>query len=379
MESCKGALPDKKPVSNGSAFSKWMDAIGLIVTQGGPGLCHFVITNLCDAHCKFCNFAVGKVGARDIRFVSREDGRRAIDILYNNGIRYIEFVGGEPLLHKDLPVFISHAHRKGMTTMICTNGGRLDADSINKLKEAGLDSLVISIDAPSVAAHEQNRGIQNLCNTVMRANRELRSAGINSTASVTISKLIQNYEALPGFLKSLGFHYMTFSYPLQTLGSSYLGYSDSQLVHFGREELIDIFETIKRMKKDFHIVNNTVSLTEMQRFLSDKKQDFTCLGGYRYFLLDWNLDVYRCHFWETPMCTIDDFGPDKLIRDNCQRCMIDCYRDASVLQHAAVSISDAVKALQKRKIGEAIKKIAQKQNFWSVKANLEQLRWTVKL
>jgi len=45
------------------------------------------------------------------------------------------------------------------------------------------------------------------------------------------------------------------------------------------------------------------------------------------FYLDWKLNLYRCHFWETPMCNIYEFDQSKLIRDGCTRCMIDCYRD----------------------------------------------------
>ncbi len=45
----------------------------------------------------------------------------------------------------------------------------------------------------------------------------------------------------------------------------------------------------------------------MQRHLRREPERFGCLGGHKYFYLDWNLNLYRCHFWETPMCNIYDF------------------------------------------------------------------------
>ena len=94
-----------------------------------------------------------------------------------------------------------------------------------------------------------------------------------------------------------------------------------------------MFEKIKRMKQrsGFPVVNPAESLTEMQRHLRREPEKFGCLGGHKYFYLDWNLNLYRCHFWETPMCNIYEFDQSKLIRDGCTRCMIDCYRDPSVL------------------------------------------------
>ena len=362
-----------------SRFSRWNDNLNLIFNHGGPGFCHFVITNRCDAHCRFCNFAAGNLKPEDLRAVSLEDGLLSIDILYDSGIRYIEFVGGEALLHREILSFVSHAHQKGMNTLICTHGGRLTPDFIHDLKEAGLNSIVISIDAPSSAVHEENRGIRNLCHKIRQANRVLRKVNIHSTASVTISRLISDYDKLPGFLTEMGFSQVTFSYPLQYLGSTYRGFSTSDLVHFSPQELITIFDKIQQLKKIIHIVNNKISIAEMQKFLRRMPQQFPCLGGYRYFLLDWNLDVYRCHFWETPMCNIHGFGPHKFIRDHCNLCMIDCYRDASVLQYIAVSLTDAFQAMKCRNFKGVYRSLVTKKNLLCLQAVAEQLRWITKL
>ena len=50
------------------------------------------------------------------------------------------------------------------------------------------------------------------------------------------------------------------------------------------------------------------------------------------------------------MCNIYEFDDSKLIRDGCTRCMIDCYRDPSVLQFVAISASDACNNLKKGQV-----------------------------
>jgi hypothetical protein len=60
----------------------------------------------------------------------------------------------------------------------------------------------------------------------------LTSWAFPTTASVTASKLIDDYLKLPEFVAELGFRACTFSYALSTLASSYLSFSDSSLVNY---------------------------------------------------------------------------------------------------------------------------------------------------
>src|SRR6266568_2990659 len=106
-----------------------------------------------------------------------------------------------------------------------------------------------SVDSHDVARHERNRGLPDVCKKIKRANAVFAELGIQTTASVTASKLIDDYDKLPDFLAELGFKSCTFSYPLTSLASSYLSFSDSSLVSYGTDELIEVFEKIKRMKQ----------------------------------------------------------------------------------------------------------------------------------
>jgi MoaA/NifB/PqqE/SkfB family radical SAM enzyme len=355
--------------------------LGEVLSHGGPGYLQFAITNICNAKCDFCGFAVDRFDPKMRRSVTLKEARDVIDIAVKNHIGYLLFVGGEPLVHKDLRAMTRYAAERGIHPMICTNGSLWTERNMRELAQDGLSSVIMSIDAHDIAKHEKNRGLPEVCRKIKRANEVFAELGIQTTASVTASKLIEDYDKLPEFLNELGFKSCTFSYPLTNLASSYLSFSDSSLVNYTTDELLQVFEKIKQMKErsSFPVVNPRESLSEMQRHLRKDKEKFGCLGGHKYFYLDWNLNLYRCHFWEKPMCNIYEFDESKLIRDGCTRCMIDCYRDPSVLQFVAVNASDAWHNLKKGKLLSAAKKFMDPRNLTSLKAVWEDRKWIGKV
>jgi hypothetical protein len=110
----------------------------------------------------------------------------------------------------------------------------------------------------------------------------------------------------------------------------------------------------------------------MQRHVRGEPERFGCLGGYKFFYLDWHLDLYRCHNWERPMCHISEFDGSQRVHDGCTACMIDCYRDDSVMQHIAVAISDGATAAAKGHFGQALRHWFDYRNLVSIKAVLEE-------
>ena len=355
--------------------------IGEVLQHGGPGYLQFAITNICNAKCDFCGFAVDRFDPKQRRSVTLKEAKDVIDIAVKNHIGYLLFVGGEPLVHRELRAMTRYAAERGIKPMICTNGALWNEQNMADLADDGLSSVIMSIDAHDIAKHEKNRGLPDVCRKIKKANEYFQGRGIQTTASITASRLIEDYEKLPEFLEALGFTSCTFSYPLTSLASSYLSFSDSGLVNFSKDELIGLFEQIKKMKRNsgYPVVNPTESLDEMQRHLRGEKEKFSCLGGHKYFYLDWHLNLYRCHAWETPMCNVYDWDDTKLIRDGCTKCMIDCYRDPSVLQFVAISASDAWNAAKKGKLITAAKHVLDSRNLTSLKAVWDDRKWIGKV
>src|SRR5262249_57667257 len=111
------------------------------------------------------------------RSVTLEEARDVIDISVANHIGYLLFVGGEPLVHRDLRAMVRYAAERGIHPMICTNGSLWTDQNMRQFADDGLSSVIMSIDAHDVARHEKNRGLPEVCGKIKRANEIFRALG----------------------------------------------------------------------------------------------------------------------------------------------------------------------------------------------------------
>ena len=109
-----------------------------VLQHGGPGYLQFAITNICNAKCDFCGFAVDRFDPKQRRSVTLPEARDVIDICVKNHIGYLLFVGGEPLVHKDLRAMTRYAAERGIHPMICTNGSLWTEQNMRDLAGDGL-------------------------------------------------------------------------------------------------------------------------------------------------------------------------------------------------------------------------------------------------
>jgi len=58
--------------------------------------------------------------------------------------------------------------------------------------------------------------------------------------------------------------------------------------------------------------------------------------------------------------------------------MIDCYRDSSVMQDVAVSVSAACKALRQGRLRDSARALTRQGNLGSLGAVLEELPWIIR-
>jgi hypothetical protein len=157
-------------------------------------------------------------------------------------------------------------------------------------------------------------------------------------------------------LKDMGFDAVSFSYPRkEPFGSSSLVYgSESDLVDYTPDQLIDALDAIKALKSEYTVMNPSAALEDMKRFVRGEEQLIPCVGGHKYFYMDWNLQIWRCEAWHEPLGSVFDLDTIADKRDRCTACMQNCYRDTSTLMHAGVAVADAMTAASKGRLGEAM-------------------------
>ena len=113
VSAASGSVPDfSKPVVRPKKGV--LKLIGEVLNHGGPGYLQFAITNICNADCGFCGFARSQFDPKARKSVTLDEAKRVIDIAVKNHIGYLLFVGGEPMVHRDLCAMTRYAAERGI-------------------------------------------------------------------------------------------------------------------------------------------------------------------------------------------------------------------------------------------------------------------------
>jgi radical SAM protein with 4Fe4S-binding SPASM domain len=123
-------------------------------TPTGPLYINVEPTNACNLQCYTCSIdGTRKRGTMDLDLF-----RRIIDQAPAAGVYEVAlFMGGEPLLHKDLPYMIKYVEDKGLETRVYTNATLLTREKAQAILDSGLTFLGVSIDGDSKEEYEAMR------------------------------------------------------------------------------------------------------------------------------------------------------------------------------------------------------------------------------
>ncbi len=117
-----------------------------------PTLCNYYVTYRCNAKCSFCD-----IWEKPSPYIELENVKQNLTALKELGVKVIDFTGGEPLLHRQLPDFLELAKSMGFITTVTTNG-LLYPKMAEKL--AGkVDMLHFSLDSSEESVHNEMRGV----------------------------------------------------------------------------------------------------------------------------------------------------------------------------------------------------------------------------
>ena len=144
------------------------------------------------------------------------------------------------------------------------------------------------------------------------------------------------------------------------------------LVDFTSEQLLAALDAIKALKSKFTVMNPTASLDDIKRYARGEEQVIGCVGGRKYFYLDWNLQIWRCEAWHEPLGSVFDLDTIADRRDRCTACIQNCYRDTSVLMHAGVAVADAITEAASGHFGKAAAKLSQPGVVQSLRSVIEE-------
>jgi MoaA/NifB/PqqE/SkfB family radical SAM enzyme len=240
--------------------------------------CIWELTYRCNARCDICPYWRNPSDAE--RELGLADLKIGLDRIYESGCRIINFSGGEPTLRDDLEEIISHASSRGFWTSLVTNGSLLNSGKTDRLKEAGLDNLFVSLDFTDGEKHDRLRGIDGLHDRVINAlvylSRKFitghRTAGILCVISRLNSDTLKELVELA---ESLGV-YITFQL-----------YHDRKTEdgEFNVDEVSSIVSTLMNLKKSHRsLISSGQYLAGMLDYRESRLP--VCQAGRKYFSID---------------------------------------------------------------------------------------------
>ncbi|MFP4162385.1 MAG: radical SAM protein [Chitinispirillaceae bacterium] len=157
--------------------------------RGKPLLLHYYITNRCNAKCSFCSIWQEQP-KQDAASERVEDNLKQAR---KTGCSFVDFTGGEPLLHPDLPKFLKTAKKLGYITSVTTNCLLFPE---RRTELSGLiDLLHFSIDADSSELHDSIRGCRSFDKVIESIDLALAS---NLYPDLLFTYTASNINALDG-------------------------------------------------------------------------------------------------------------------------------------------------------------------------------------
>ncbi|MBI4448239.1 radical SAM protein [Candidatus Woesearchaeota archaeon] len=179
-----------------------------------PLIAQFEITPACNNNCGFCyNFWQYNTEAALSRksHVNEKKIKELMNILIEYEVPAICFTGGEPFLaKKTLFEIVGEANQHGIYTSINTNGRLINRETAMRLREAGLNSLLVSLHGDSNEVHEEAVGCKLAFSETLAGIENLVDLGLNTTVNyVATQRNIERVIPTAKMLKNMGVKKMT--------------------------------------------------------------------------------------------------------------------------------------------------------------------------
>jgi MoaA/NifB/PqqE/SkfB family radical SAM enzyme len=111
------------------------------IDRDRPVIANLIVTRKCNLSCGYC-FEYDKVSPP----VPLDTLKERVDHIARLDAVFITLTGGESLLHPEVDQVVAHARKRGLVPFLNTNGYLLTREWIDRLNQAGLYGMQISID-----------------------------------------------------------------------------------------------------------------------------------------------------------------------------------------------------------------------------------------
>ena len=148
----------------------------------GYKMLNIYITNACNLKCKHCFMLSGKKLENELTL---EDWVKVLTSFKENGGEFVTFSGGEPLMFKNFPQIISHAHDLGLKSTVLSNG-LLWSDKLIHDLAPFIDEIQFSLDGVDEETNSMVRGsghFEKVVDTIVK----FANAGVKTSVATTFT------------------------------------------------------------------------------------------------------------------------------------------------------------------------------------------------
>ena len=251
-----------------------------------PATATVSITPNCPCKCVHCSadrFVTGQG-----RMLSTDELADVVDQILDLGVCTLIFTGGEPMARKDLYQQIARADKNKAHLMIFTCGAFLNAETVARLKEAGLGSMNVSIDSDRPAEHDELRRRPGTFQQAFEGAKMARELGILvglSTYATHENISSGRLENLMRMCRDEGFHEMTIFDCVPT--GKFLNRGDLVL---GRKDI----EAVRQLADKYNADAAPFGVTAQAK--ANAPDGGGCFGGFSQLYMACYGDINACDF-----------------------------------------------------------------------------------
>jgi MoaA/NifB/PqqE/SkfB family radical SAM enzyme len=188
-----------------------------------------------------------------------EQIKKAIEQALEMGAVVITFTEGDPMLNEKMPDYVRYVDKTKAVVMAYTWGLNFTPEKAKALKDAGLQTLLVSIYSTDPDVHDKRRGIRGAYEKAVDAIRCGLDAGLLVTMATHLDDgHIEEMEKLRNLSKELGVHEFSIWETVPTLEG------EKKIGDLSRKKIRDFYKRVNTSSEDGpRIFANTVFEGEM--------------------------------------------------------------------------------------------------------------------
>ncbi len=156
------------------------------------------ITRRCNLKCVHCRSS-SELEAKGHPDFSLDEAKRVLDDISSYASPVVVLSGGEPLLRPDVFDIAEYGGAKGLRMCLATNGTLVTEEIAERIKEADIKMVSMSLDGSTAAIHDNFRNVPGAFDGTLNAMRIFRDKGIKFLINSSFTK--RNQEEIPKLYK----------------------------------------------------------------------------------------------------------------------------------------------------------------------------------